>query len=180
MKIYAARHGQTDMNLRNEVSGVTDVELTELGKEQARILADKLLGKADKISLIIASPMKRAQQTAHIVAEALHVPVVTDERLREQDYGIFEGQSRFSEGFLSNKRQFAVSYPGGESMFRIAQRVYNFLDDAIAEYAPQNFLIVAHGGILRVVRTYFMDMTNDEYFYYNADNASFEMYDVEK
>lgn len=179
MVIYVARHGQTEMNRRDVVSGVTDVELTPTGVEQAELLAARLKEVREPIGRIIASPLRRAQHTAQIVSAAVGVPVETDERLREQDYGIYEGKSRFADGFLENKRQFTVCYPDGESMFFVCQRVYNFLDEAIQTYAPENILLVAHGGVVRVIRTYFRDMTNDEYFGYNAENASFEVYRVE-
>lgn len=66
MKLYVARHGQTVWNAQNKVCGVTDVELTERGIEQAEKLADIV---PDNIDVIITSPLKRAIETGKIVAE---------------------------------------------------------------------------------------------------------------
>lgn len=176
MKLYVARHGQTVWNVRGKVCGVTDIELTDEGKEQAKILAEKVSGC--KVGIILASPLKRAQQTAGIIAERNALSVITEPLLTEQDYGIYEGADRRSEGFLSNKRQFAFRYPGGESMMQVAYRIYGLIDRVKEQYYGKNVLFVTHGGVCRVIRTYFMDMTNDEYFNYSADNCQLEEYDL--
>ena len=176
MKLYCARHGKTDWNGLDRVQGRTDNPLNEEGIVQAEKLADacRHLG----IDLIISSPMKRALTTAEAVAKTTGALLIVDERLIEQDYGIYEGEHRFCDGFLENKRQFAYSYPGGESMLRLAQRVYNFLDEVKEKYSDKTVMIVCHGGVLRSLHTYFFDMTNDEYFSYNIDNATPVLYEM--
>ena len=135
MKIYVARHGQTQWNLENRTCGRTDIPLTELGLEQAQQLAERT--KDLHIDVIIASTMIRARQTAEPVAELHGLEVLTDERLVEQDYGIYDGKSRFDEGFLANKRNFAYRYPGGESMMDLAHRIYGFLDEVRKPYSVE-------------------------------------------
>jgi len=176
MMVYVARHGQTQWNLEDKVCGRTDLPLTELGLSQAELLAERT--KELKIDLIISSPMLRARQTA-VPTAALHkLPVLVDDRLIEQNYGIYEGVSRFDEGFLSNKRHFAYRYPGGESMMDVAHRVYGLLEEIKEKYAGKNILLVCHGGVCRVIRTYFEDMTNDEYFHYSEENAAIREYEL--
>ncbi len=176
MRIFVARHGETDWNAENIVCGRTDLPLNENGLLQAEELAANAMGRG--IEVILVSPMRRAQQTAAIVSEALGLPVFVDERLIEQDYGAFEGTSRFGEEFLRNKRQFAVRYPGGESHMMLAHRLYGLLDDIREKYAGKTVLLVCHGGVARVIRTYFQDMTNEEFFHYGMGNAALEMYTV--
>ena len=89
MKIYATRHGETEWNAKDVVSGITDISLSPAGIAQAQALAEQCAAVGD-ITRIIASPMKRAQMTAGIVAQRLGLPVQTDERLREWDYGSYE------------------------------------------------------------------------------------------
>ena len=127
MKVYAARHGQTQWNLEDKVCGRTDLPLTETGLEQAQLLAQRT--KELKIDVILSSPMLRARQTAAPTAALHGLEVLVDDRLIEQDYGIYEGVSRFDEGFLANKRHFAYRYPGGESMMDVAHRVYGLMED---------------------------------------------------
>ena len=176
MIIYSTRHGKTEWNKLNKVSGITDIELADEGREQAKELSDKLADKG--IDLIIASPMKRAYETACILNMVCKAELITDERLREQNYGIFEGVNRFSDGFLNNKRHFAYKYPGGESMMQLAYRVYGLLEEIKEKYADKTVLLVSHGGICRVINTYFHDMTNEEYFHYSQDNCSLMEYEI--
>lgn len=171
MKLYATRHGETVWNAQDKVSGLTDVELTEKGIEQAQELAKKLEGKP--IDLMLVSPLKRAQDTAKIISEHCGgIPMLTEQRLIEQNYGIYEGGDRFDEAFLNNKRCFAYKYPGGgESMMQLAHRIYGLLDEIKEKYSDKTVLLVCHGGVLRAVNTYFNDMTNDEYFHFLLDNC---------
>ena len=159
MKIYVARHGQTQWNADNKVCGRTDIPLTELGLRQAQLLADNAKDRA--IDLIIVSPMIRARQTAQAVVDRYNLPVIVDERLIEQHFGIYEGVDRKDPRFLAGKRKFAFKYPGGgESMMQVAQRVYNLLDEVKTKYHDKNVLLVCHGGVCMVIRTYFEDMEN--------------------
>ncbi len=176
MKLYIARHGETPWNVENRVSGRTDVPLTEKGVEQARLLAHSAMGKG--IEVIIASPLLRARQTAQAVSEAIGVPIELDERLIELDFGSFEGGPRSDPEFQYTRAQFPTRYPGGESAFQLAHRVYSCLEDVKRKYAGKTVLLVCHGGVCRMVRSYFMDLTNDEYSYYFAPNAELVEYDM--
>ena len=169
MKLYVARHGQTQYNADNRICGITDLPLTQTGVEQAKNLAQQLKDK--DIEVIIASPLIRAQQTAAQVSSVTGVPVFTVVRLTEQNYGIYEGKDRKDSGFLANKRHFALRYPQGESMMQVAARVYPLIDEIKHKYSGKNVLLVCHGGVCRVIKTYFEDMTNEEYFGYSPDNA---------
>ena len=133
MKLYVARHGETEWNRLNKVCGRTDSPLTDKGLQQAQLLAERL--DSCSIDVIIASPLSRAQETARAVAERKHLPVLTDERLIEQDYGVYEGVQRDDRDFLNNKR------------------------------------------ICRVICSYFMDMTNEEYFGFSQDNCGYNIYE---
>ena len=176
MKIYVARHGQTLWNVQNRVCGRTDVELTKEGIEQAKKLAQKV--KKYAIDFIIASPLKRAQQTSQIVAEENGLEIFTDERLIEQNYGIYEGVERTNGDFLANKRQFAYRYPEGESMMQVAHRTYSLIEEIKEKYPNQNVLLICHGGVSRLINTYFKDITNDDFFHYELENAKLMEYEV--
>ena len=176
MKLYVARHGETAWNAEYRVCGRTDLPLTQRGEEQARLLAVEARGKG--IQVIVASPMKRAMQTAAPVAEALGLSIETDQRLMEQCYGGFEGCSRSDPGFLANKRQFAYRYPGGESMMDLAARVYPVLSEIKEKYAGKTVLLVCHGAVCRVIHSYFHDMTNEEYFSFMTENARLAEYEL--
>lgn len=176
MNIYSTRHGQTDYNKNELILGTTDIELNEQGVAQAHGLAERI-AEMGCIDVIIASPMKRAMKTAMIVSEKTGIPVISDERLREWNYGRFEGKSRFTEGFAENKIDYGVRMgKTGESLLQLSHRVYSALDDIIRQYDGQSVLIVSHGGVCRVIETYFHDMTTEEYSGWFMENCEIRSY----
>ena len=176
MKLYVARHGQTQWNAENKVCGRTDQPLTEVGLAQAEALAEKAAELG--VDLILSSPLQRSHRMAQIIAGRCGAEIKVDDRLIEQNYGIFEGADRQDPGFLANKRQFAVRYPGGESMMDMAGRLYPLLREIRERYPDKKVLLACHGGVCRVIRTYFVPMTNEEYFGYSPDNCSLECYEL--
>ncbi len=176
MDVYVARHGQTDWNANEKICGRTDLPLNALGEKQAEGMARRLMAKGVKIDLIIASPMLRTRQTAGYAAGLLGAPVRTDERLIEQSYGIYEGQDAETPGFLDNKHQFARRYPRGESMMQVAARVYAFLDELKTRADLSAVLLVSHGGLCRVLNTYFEDIDNEAFFHWKMENTEIRHY----
>ena len=175
MKLYVARHGETAWNAENRVCGSTDLPLTEAGLAQAQLLAQRVQNRG--ITRIVASPMIRAMETSQPASAVLGLPIESEERFREQDYGIYEGALRNDPGFLANKRLFCTRYPKGESMMDLAARVYAALEDLKMRYPRETVLIVCHGAVCRTIRSFFVDMTNEEYFHYSPENASLAEYE---
>ncbi len=179
MKIYSTRHGETEYNRKDIILGVTDLPLNEKGKTQAAELAERVKALGD-VDIIIASPMQRAQSTAKAAAELCGIEIITDERLREWDYGDYEGRSRYTEGFAKSKEAFGVRMGGsGESLLQLAHRVYSAIEDIIKNYSDKNVLIVSHGGVCRMIETYFHDMTTEEYSSWFMGNCQIIEYDTE-
>ena len=102
----------------------------------------------------------------------------TDERFIEQNYGIYEGVERTNQDFLANKRNFAYRYPGGESMMQVAYRTYSLIEEIKEKYGDKNVLLICHGGVSRVINTYFNDLSNDEFFHYELENAKLQEYEI--
>lgn len=164
MEIYFTRHGETEWNNRNIICGITDIDLSPEGIRQAEELGNMLSSEGCNISRIITSPMKRAVHTSEIISGITGIPVTdAEERLREWDYGSFEGKPRETPGFMENKLEFGCRMPGGESVFDLVNRVYGFLDEAAEKYSGENILLVCHGGVCRVIETYYRDMTRKEF-----------------
>ncbi len=178
MKLYVTRHGETEWNALDVISGITDIDLAPAGIRQAEQLAEQCAAAGD-IDRIIASPMRRAQRTAGIVAERLHLAVQTDERLREWDYGSFEGKSRHIPGFPEAKAAWGCKMPdGGESVFQVVQRAYNVIDDVKRLYPNENVLLVCHGGVCRVIDSYFYDMTTERFMGFFMGNCELRCYEL--
>lgn len=179
-KLYFTRHGQTVWNVENKICGATDIALTEKGIAQARELGQSLKEQLEKgeihIDGILYSPLMRAADTAKYISQATGIPARVEQRLKEQNFGKYEGTARNGEEFQASKRNFIDHYQGGESMLHLAQRIYNLLDELGAQSDTRTYLLVAHNGIARVVHSYFNDMSNEEYAAFGIRNCEVREY----
>ncbi|MGL4961679.1 MAG: histidine phosphatase family protein [Inquilinus sp.] len=141
------RHGQSTANRDRVIAGSTDAELTGLGEAQAQEAAVALAGSG--IRRIVASPQRRALRTAEIVAEALGLPIATDPGLVERHWGAWEGR------LVADRPDYFMVPEGGESWEAFRDRAWAACEPILAaEPAPLAgpLLIVAHAGIMRVLR----------------------------
>ncbi len=170
--VYFVRHGQTYWNVENKICGATDIGLTPEGHEQA-VRTGQLIKDSDIVAdEILYSPLSRAMDTALHISEMTGIPAREEARLVEQNFGKYEGTPRNGAEFRESKKNFVDSYEGGESMLRLAQRIYNLLDEVKVESDNKTYILVAHNGIARMVNSYFNDMSNDEYAAFGVDNCS--------
>ncbi len=135
-----------------------------------RILRDKIDHGEIHIDEILTSPLSRAYDTAVEISRIIQVPVQAEPRLTEQNFGKWEGTARNGVEFAKAKENFVDSYGGGESMMRLAQRIYNLIDD-IRKEPEKTYLLVAHNGISRMIESYFRDMSNEEFAAFGIKNA---------
>lgn len=175
MKILVVRHGETDWNNNNLVLGRNDVALNETGIGQAQKLRDNFPSEIDRV---FASPLKRAATTASIACEGKDLDIQYDDRLIEMDFGSFEGVDRGDPTYNNKKKEYFIKYPEGESYLRVAQRVYNFLDEVIEKYSDENIMLVTHNGICRVINSYFNGLSNEEFSKYGVNNCEVTEYIV--
>jgi broad specificity phosphatase PhoE len=162
MEVFVTRHGQTNWNILDKVQGHTDIELNEVGRQQAKETGLKI--KDEKIDLIFTSPLKRAKETAEIINNNFKVPIIEDNRLMERSFGKNEGITKEDLKILiANNSEVndlwnyskKVDFNGIENMYDFCNRIYNFLDDTIKNYNDKNILIVTHGGASVPVKCYF-------------------------
>lgn len=175
--VYFVRHGQSLWNVENKICGATDIALTDKGHEQATQTGETILAQNIKADEILYSPLMRAKDTALHISEMTGIPAKEEPRLIEQNFGKYEGTARNGQEFKLAKQQFLNRYEGGESMFQLAQRIYNLLDDIKAQSDEKTYILVAHNGIARVINSYFYEMTNEEYAEFGVDNCTVLKYD---
>ena len=175
-KLYFVRHGQSQWNVENRICGSMDSPLTDKGRREALESGKKILEEGIKVDIIYSSPLSRALETARIISSVISVPLVVDDRIREQAFGEWEGVSpRNKEEFQKAKECFVKSYNGGESMMKCAHRVYGFLDEVLSK--DKTCLMVAHNGISRFVYSYFHDMSNKEFASFSVPNCSITVFE---
>jgi broad specificity phosphatase PhoE len=140
-------------NAQGRIQGRADSPLDELGREQARRLAERL--RAEAVVALYTSPLRRAQETADIIGRALDVPVVPDERLQEYDVGDLAGLTweQVVERYPDVAHRWAeaqeeLGVPGEEGHAPFHARVVAAFDDILSRHADGSVGVVAHGGTL--------------------------------
>ena len=175
MSVYVVRHGLTDWNKKSLIQGRIDIPLNEEGIEQAKQTKEKLARV--HLDLVFCSPLTRAKQTAEIIVSGRDIPITIEPRIQEEYYGELEGEPRSGERYLSQKRSFFKRYPGGEGYLDVVGRVYPFLNEIKASHKEKDILLVCHGGMSRIVNSYFLDMTNEEFVEFGLDNCEVRKYE---
>lgn len=152
MNLYCVRHGETQFNLAGRIQGQSDSQLSDLGRKQCQAVARVLAGL--QVDALIASPLRRAVESAEIIAETLGVPIKSDERLMEINAGIFQGHTweEIDARFPGESRHWRSAnpdyrIPGGESRRDVMTRTAAAFEE-IREAGYRQALIVAHGGSL--------------------------------
>lgn len=157
--LYIFRHGETDWNKAKRFQGHSDIDLNDLGREQAAALQPRL--EQVRPQLILSSDLSRAFNTARIAAVNLlkvqpQVEIVTTPTLREAHLGDIEGLERdviierFGDGFLEkwfDPHCHDFSFPGGESKADHLRRMIETINEMLKTYSHFNrFAISTHGG----------------------------------
>lgn len=157
------RHGQSAWNLSNQFTGTKDVDLTEVGVEEARAAGRKLKAQGIRFDVGYTSALKRAQRTLDLTLEEMgqsSIPVIKNLALNERDYGDLSGlnkddaRKKWGEQQVQLwRRSYDVPPPGGESLKDTAARVLPYY---IQEILPrvlrgENLLVAAHGNSLRAL-----------------------------
>ena len=151
IRLYIARHGQTEENLQRILQGQMPGHLTPEGIGQAQELRDKL--RPLHLDCIYSSDLQRAADTARIVAEAHDCPLFMEPLLRERDFGIHTGGP-----YIKISRELD---PSAETMEQLAQRAADFLNKVgvlptpSADPSSPCLLAVSHGLFLRVLQAVF-------------------------
>ena len=174
MKLLLTRHGETDWNRENRVLGRTDAPLNETGRAQAEELVEALHGVS--LQAVYSSPLKRASVIGEMAARDHGLACQVDGRLIEMDFGRLEGCRRDDEAYLAEKRKYFSRYPGGESYFDVAARVYSFLNGLKEVHETETVLVVAHNGICRVIASYFADLSEEAFLSFSMKNCEVREY----
>ena len=154
------RHGESQWNAKGLWTGLTDVSLTEKGKEEA-VKAGNAISDIT-IDQVYTSPLKRAKETYEEIKKVLKLDVPTTENvaLNERDYGDLTGKNKWEmkekygeEQFLKWRRSWDSPIPNGETLKDVCARVLPYYESNILPLLKQgkNVLVVAHGNSLRAI-----------------------------
>ena len=161
--LVLVRHGQSEWNLKNLFTGWRDVDLTELGREEAKAGAEKLKARGTKFDIAFTSALIRAQKTNDIILDTLGqtgLKTIRDQALNERDYGDLSGLNKDDarkkwgeEQVHVWRRSYDVQPPGGESLKDTGARVWPYYLHVMQPHVlrGETVLVSAHGNSLRAL-----------------------------
>jgi broad specificity phosphatase PhoE len=182
--IWLVRHGESLANVADARAQETgagrleldvrdpDVELSDTGRAQAEALGRWLgaLPEDERPTAVLSSPFTRARTTAELATKELGIRLRTDERLRERDFGAFDGMTGagIREQFPDEARRrdllgkFYYRPPGGESWADVALRIRSLLATEGLRHDCERLLVVAHQAVIMVFRYVLEELTEQE------------------
>jgi broad specificity phosphatase PhoE len=155
--LYFVRHGESEANAAHRFAGRTDSPLTERGRRQADAVAETLASV--RFDRIVSSPLSRCRDTALVIARRQQLPLDLEPGLVEIDVGEKTGMP-FDEvkGLPEWKDDGFVAWPRGETLDEVLSRAHRVITRIAGENAGQRVLIVAHGGVTRILMSHFLGL----------------------
>lgn len=182
------RHGESEWNARGLWTGITDVGLTQKGREEARSAAENL--KEIKFDVSFVSSLIRAKQTFEEMKPILNInniEVIEDKALNERDYGIYTGQNKWQvqkevgdEKFLKIRRGWDEPIPNGESLKDVYERVVPYYHNHVLQKLKEgkNVLVSAHGNSLRALVKYLENIPDQDIPYLEIPTGQLYLYQI--
>jgi broad specificity phosphatase PhoE len=166
-RLIFVRHAEAEGNKTRRFHGWTDSGITEKGHLQAKRVAERLVSM--DVDVIYSSSLKRTMQTASYISEALNLPVISSDMLKEINGGDWEDvpweelQERWPDEYeVWENRPYEHRMPNGESMDEFQNRLINEVMRIIRLNEGRNILVVTHGTAIRAMLCHFRDCTLEE------------------
>ncbi len=181
-RLFLVRHGETDWNVDFRFQGQSDIELTDVGKTQARKLGLSLAD--EKISAIYSSDLSRAVKTAKIIAVHHELNIKKIPELREINFGIWEGltydeiNKSYSDLYKEWRENTTdVKIPKGESLSEVAERSVRAIHQLVDQHKDESIVVVTHGGVIRCIVSSVLRMDLNHFWRLRLDNTSVSVLD---
>lgn len=181
-KIFLIRHAESLANTQGIYQGQSyDTDLSQLGRLQAWQAAAKLTGR--KVSVLLTSPLKRAYQTAEVIAAALNLSVITDDRLKETDHGDWsflndsQIKARWPQEYaLWFTRPSQIKFPNGESFAaQTVPRVISWWKDLDK---TKNTVVITHENVIQILITHMRGESLDNIWSHRVTNGTVLEYEI--
>jgi broad specificity phosphatase PhoE len=184
--LWLVRHGESQGNLEQRIQGSDDSPLTDLGRQQARLVAARLVQET-QLSEIISSSLSRAVETGEIISQTLSLPLRFDPRLNEYNFGPLNGLTReeiarrYPEVPAAWKaNEFWEPLPGEEGDPAFEARVRLALDELIEGMAEETAVaVVTHGGVLNACLRAALGIIERGWRTFAFDNASVSLLQIQ-
>ncbi|MDW8326499.1 MAG: histidine phosphatase family protein [Anaerolineales bacterium] len=171
--LYLIRHARSIWNAEGRWQGQADPPLDAIGLKQAHALAERLRDEA--LAAVYSSPLARARQTAEIIAQACHAPLILDDRLKERDIGEWAGltleevKTRYPDVYRPGWH--INGAPGGETQASLMARSAAAFADIVAAHPDTAVAVVSHGGTLNAYLAHLFGTQRGTFAFDNAAYA---------
>lgn len=187
------RHGESVWNQKGLWTGLTDVSLSEKGKEESKRAGELL--KSDSIGFKIdeaySSPLKRSTETFDEIVQVLdyQIPLTINKALNERDYGLLTGKNKWElkkeygeEKFHKIRRAWNYPIPAGETLKDVYTRVVPYYETEILPKLKngKNILIVSHGNSLRALIKYLENISDENISSLEMATGEVYIYQIDK
>ncbi len=183
--LYIIRHGRTEGSEECRYKGHIDVPLSGEGLREVKALAEALKEAGLRPAHIYASDLKRAVQTAEALAGALGCGLTLEPALRERSFGLWEGMTfeeisrHWPEAFENWKADpLRFHPPEGESTLQVRDRVMKATEEILTRHKGEEVIIVAHGGVNRVLLCEFLGLDLRNIFRIEQDFACLNIVEI--
>jgi phosphoserine phosphatase len=180
-KLILTRHGETAWNVEKVFRGRADVDLNDVGTKQAELLG-RYLGSWE-LEAVYSSPVKRALDTAIIVARYQKVAVRISEGLTDLDFGKWQSLperevKRLYPAIFDewHNNPHKVKMPGGESLDDVTKRTAKVADEVLSRHHG-NVLLVSHRVVIKVLICYLLGLDNSHFWNISQDVAAITIFD---
>ena len=179
-RIYLVRHVESEWNNSGRYTGQQDVPLSELGRQQAELIAGRL--EQEPLTEVYASPLARASATAEAIARRKGLRVCIEPGLAEIHHGAWEGLTaqEVATHFPLEHAEWQtaphrVSMPQGESLDDVARRAAAVLRHVVEKHKGETIALCSHDAVLRVLILIALGLAFEHFWAWSLENASLSL-----
>lgn len=175
--LFLVRHGRTGWNKEQIFRGHKDVPLDEVGRQEARLVGERLKGEG--IKAVFSSPLSRAKETAEAVARSYNIEVQIVEGLIDLHFGEWEGMSleEVKKQYPDLYKQWQgapqkVIFPGGEGLDAVRSRAMKAVKNIIERHPQEAVALVSHRVVLKVLICALLGLDNSHFWNIAQDTTA--------
>ncbi|MBN2463860.1 MAG: histidine phosphatase family protein [Dehalococcoidia bacterium] len=182
-RIIIVRHGRTEWNRVERFRGRADLELDEVGINQAEAAAARITEW--QVSAVYSSPLHRALTTAEILACPFNLKVKLLPGIIDIDYGEWQGlsadEASAKYGDLYStwlKSPHQVKFPGGESLVEVRERAASAVGDLVAQHPKETIVLVSHKVVCQILILSLLGLDNSHFWEITQDVCAVNVFEV--
>lgn len=184
LKLYLIRHGETIWNMECKTQGCKNIELSQKGVLQGRLIAEKLKMRNEDFKKIFTSDLDRCYLTSSFIANELNVDIEIDSNLREMSFGEWEGltiekiKELYNEEYKNwRKHPYESSIPKGEDLSKVQERCLKAVNKIMKRYDNGSIVIVSHSVAIKTIILGLLGIDLKHFYSITLRNASMNIFE---